>query len=61
MLSGNERTDGTVEVTAEDTSPTPSNDPDQSDEKGSFCDTWLSLNHCSSLPPICVHVYIFQM
>ncbi|XP_061583573.1 protein OS-9 isoform X1 [Cololabis saira] len=33
MLAGNEGTDGTVEVTAEDTSPAPSNDPDQSDGK----------------------------
>ncbi|KAM6927508.1 protein OS-9 isoform 2-T2 [Xenentodon cancila] len=33
MLAGNDGTDGTVEVTAEDTSPAPNNDPDQSDGK----------------------------
>ncbi|XP_078104506.1 protein OS-9 isoform X3 [Sander vitreus] len=33
MLAGNEGTDGAVEVTAEETSPAPSDDPNQSDTK----------------------------
>uniref|UniRef100_A0AAQ5YPX7 Endoplasmic reticulum lectin n=2 Tax=Amphiprion ocellaris TaxID=80972 RepID=A0AAQ5YPX7_AMPOC len=35
MLAGNEEADGAVEVTAEETSPAPGNDPDESDRKGS--------------------------
>lgn len=34
MLAGNEGAGGAVEVTAKETSPAPSEDPDQSDRKG---------------------------
>lgn len=36
MLAGNEGADGAVEVTAEETSPAPSEDPNMSDTKGTF-------------------------
>lgn len=36
MLSGNEVTDEAVEVTADETSPVPSDDPDQSERKGAL-------------------------
>lgn len=36
MLAGNEDADGAVEVTAEETSPAPSDDPNQSDRKGEY-------------------------
>lgn len=36
MLAGNEGADGAVEVTAEETSPVPSDDPNHPDKKGAF-------------------------
>lgn len=36
MLAGNEGADGAVEVTADEASPAPSDEPDQPDRKGAF-------------------------
>uniref|UniRef100_A0AAQ5XDY6 Endoplasmic reticulum lectin n=1 Tax=Amphiprion ocellaris TaxID=80972 RepID=A0AAQ5XDY6_AMPOC len=43
MLAGNEEADGAVEVTAEETSPAPGNDPDESDRKGT-CEMYFLGN-----------------
>lgn len=51
MLAGNEGADGAVEVTADETSPAPSDDPNQSDRKGTFFHTCkhLQMKYCRNV------------
>lgn len=49
MLAGNEEEDKAVEVTAEENSAAPTNDPDQSERKGAFSKLNVVKPHTQSV------------